>query len=110
MEKNHALDAFAALGQSTRLDVFRLLITVGEAGLSAGEISHALGARQNTMSSNLSILTRAGLIRSEREGRTIRYFADMDGLRGLLGFLMEDCCGGRPELCQPIINDLACTC
>ncbi|WP_340243096.1 metalloregulator ArsR/SmtB family transcription factor [Sulfitobacter pontiacus] len=110
MDKNHALDAFAALSQVTRLDVFRLLITAGEVGMSAGDIGDTLGVRQNTMSTNLAILARSGLIRSKREGRSIRYFADMEGLRGLLAFLMEDCCGGRPELCQPIINELACPC
>lgn len=108
MDKNHALDAFAALGQSTRLDVFRLLIKAGDTGLSAGEVGDTLGVRQNTMSANLSILARSGLIRSERQGRSIRYFADMDGVRGLLAFLMEDCCAGRPELCQPVIDLIAC--
>lgn len=110
MDKNNALDAFAALGQSTRLDVFRLLIKAGEAGMTAGEIGDTLQVRQNTMSTNLSVLSRAGLIRSEREGRSIRYFADIDGLRGLLAFLMEDCCGGRPEVCHPVIDELACIC
>lgn len=110
MDKINALDAFAALSQPTRLDVFRLLINAGEQGMSAGDISGTLGVRQNTMSANLGILNRAGLIRSDREGRNIRYFADMAGLRGLLAFLMEDCCGGRPELCQPIIKELACAC
>ena len=115
MDKNHALDAFAALGQSTRLDVFRLLIKAGDTGLSAGEVGDTLGVRQNTMSANLSILARSGLIRSERQDRKvgghgvlIRYFADMDGVRGLLAFLMEDCCAGRPELCQPVIDLIAC--
>ena len=108
MDKNHALDAFAALGQSTRLDVFRLLIKAGDTGLSAGEVGDTLGVRQNTMSANLSILARSGLIRSERQGRSIRYFADMDGVRGLLAFLMEDFCAGRPELCQPVIDLIAC--
>jgi DNA-binding transcriptional ArsR family regulator len=110
MEKTRALDAFAALSQPSRLDAFRLLIQAGGAGMSAGEVGDALGARQNTMSTNLSILVRAGLIRSVREGRSIRYFADMDGMRGLLAFLMEDCCGGRPELCGPVIDQLACEC
>ncbi len=110
MDKNSALDAFAALSQATRLDVFRLLIKAGEAGMLAGVISGTLGVRQNTMSANLAILARSGLVRNEREGRSIRYFADMDGLRGLLAFLMEDCCGGRPELCQPVIDELACAC
>ena len=110
MDKNHAIDAFAALSQSTRLDVFRLLIKAGEAGMTAGDISDTLEVRQNTMSANLSILARADLIRNKREGRSIRYFADMDGMRGLLAFLMQDCCGGRPDLCQPVINELACSC
>jgi len=106
MDKSLALDAFAALSQATRLDVFRLLIKVGEAGMTAGEISAALEVRQNTMSANLGVLARAGLIRSEREGRSIRYFADVDGTRDLLSFLMEDCCGGHPELCQPLVKTL----
>ncbi|MFX0544700.1 ArsR/SmtB family transcription factor [Roseovarius sp. S1116L3] len=110
MDKADALDALAALSQSTRLDVVRLLITAGKPGMSAGEISEALDVRQNTMSTNLAILARAGLIRNEREGRSIRYFADMEGMRGLLGFLMEDCCGGHPELCQPAIDALDCPC
>ncbi|SFL02371.1 transcriptional regulator, ArsR family [Loktanella salsilacus] len=110
MDKENALDAFAALSQATRLDVFRLLIKAGDAGMSAGDISDTLKVRQNTMSANLSILARAGMIRSTREGRSIRYFADMDGMRGLLAFLMEDCCGGRPDLCQPVINEIACAC
>ena len=105
-----SIQAFAALSQRTRVEVLKLLITKGADGLLAGEISSQLGVRQNTMSTNLAILARSGLIRSKREGRSIRYFADMEGLRGLLAFLMEDCCGGRPELCQPIINELACPC
>lgn len=108
MDKNNALDAFAALSQPTRLDVFRLLVKAGDEGMLAGQISDALEVRQNTMSANLSILAHSGLIRNQREGRTIRYFADMDGMRGLLAFLMEDCCGGRPELCQPVIDEIAC--
>jgi len=110
MDKTSALDAFTALSQSTRLDVFRLLIRAGEAGMSAGDIGDTLGVLQNTMSANLAILARSGLIRSARQGRSIRYFADMAGLRGLLAFLMQDCCGGRPELCQPVIDQLAVAC
>ncbi|WP_031237251.1 ArsR/SmtB family transcription factor [Asticcacaulis sp. AC460] len=110
MEKKQSLDAFAALSQETRLDVFRLLIKVGPEGMLAGEIGDALGVKQNTMSANLSVLTHAGLIRNLREGRSIRYFADMDGVRVLLQFLMEDCCGGRKEMCQPIIEEIACAC
>lgn len=110
MDKKQTLDALAALSQETRLDVFRLLVQVGQRGLPAGEIGDRLGVRQNTMSANLAILTQAGLIHSVREGRSIRYFADMDGVSGLLGFLMENCCGGAPELCQPVIAKLTCAC
>ena len=107
MEKIDALAAFAALSQETRLDVFRLLITAGKAGMAAGDIAETLDMRKNTLSANLSVLSNAGLLRSQRAGRSIIYFADTDGVRGLLGFLLEDCCGGRPDLCQPLIQGLA---
>ncbi|PSL20897.1 ArsR/SmtB family transcription factor [Shimia abyssi] len=110
MDKKDALNAFAALSQPTRLDVFRLLITKGEVGMQAGELAEALDVRQNTLSANLSVLLNAGLVRNQREGRAIRYFADTEGLQGLLGFLLQDCCGGRPDLCQPLIQDLTCSC
>jgi DNA-binding transcriptional ArsR family regulator len=110
MDMTQSLFAFSALSQQTRLEVLRLLIGAGEAGMQAGEIGEALGVRQNTMSTNLAILVRAGLIRNEREGRAIRYFADLDGVRGLLSFLMEDCCGGKPELCAPVLDQISCKC
>lgn len=110
MESINAISAFSALSQQTRLDVFRLLIKAGENGLLAGELGEQLDVRQNTMSANLTVLLNAGLVRNERQGRKIRYFVDLDALRGLLAFLMEDCCGGRPELCQPIIDEIACAC
>lgn len=109
MESHDALSAFSALSQPTRLGVFRLLVKAGSQGLLSGEIGEKLDVRQNTMSANLTVLFNAGLVRNERHGRTIRYFADFDAMRGLLGFLMEDCCGGRPELCQPVIDEIACT-
>lgn len=110
MDKNRALTSLAALGQDTRLDVFRLLVKAGSEGMLAGEISTALNVRQNTMSANLSVLLHAGLVRNEREGRAIRYFADMTHMRGLLSFLLEDCCGGKPELCEPLLEELICNC
>lgn len=110
MDKLNALTAFAALSQSTRLDVFRLLVRAGREGMAAGDIATTLGVRQNTMSANLANLTQAGLIRNTREGRSIRYFADLDGISGLLAFLMEDCCGGNPDQCQPLIQEIACSC
>ena len=110
MDVTDALRAFAALSQPTRLDAFRLLIRAGPDGMAAGEIGVALAVRQNTLSANLTVLLNAGLVRNEREGRSIRYRADMDGLRGLLAFLLEDCCGGRAERCRPLIDEIACAC
>lgn len=110
MEKTDALSAFAALSQETRLDVLRLLIRAGSAGMAAGDIAAALGVRQNTLSTNLAILTRAGLLRSHRQGWTIRYVADMGGLTALLAFLMEDCCGGAPDVCRPLLASLPACC
>lgn len=110
MDKSNALSVFAALSQQTRLDVFRLLVKAGADGMLSGEISEKLDVRQNTMSANLTVLLNAELVLNERHGRTIRYFADFDTMRGLLAFLMEDCCGGRTEICQPVIDEIACAC
>ncbi|WP_120500836.1 helix-turn-helix transcriptional regulator [Roseovarius sp. EL26] len=110
MDKTNALLALAALSQSTRLDVFRLLVRAGADGMLSGEIGEALNVKQNTMSANLAVLTQAGLLRNNREGRMIRYFANMEGMRGLLAFLTEDCCGGQPEQCKTLINEIACNC
>ena len=110
MDTNDATDAFAALSQPSRLDAFRLLVRAGEDGIAAGDIARQLEVRQNTMSANLAVLLHAGLVRRERHGRMIRYFADFDAMRGLLSFMLEDCCGGRPELCQPLIKEIACAC
>ena len=108
MDINNATTSFSALSQPLRLETLRLLIKAGEQGMTSGEIGEALGAKQNTMSTNLMILHNADLVRNQREGRSIRYFADLSGLRGLLSFLMEDCCGGAPEACQPVLDTLIC--
>ncbi|SNZ18972.1 ArsR/SmtB family transcription factor [Cohaesibacter gelatinilyticus] len=106
MDEKKALTAFSALSQQTRLQVFRLLIKAGHQGLLAGDIATRLDVRQNTMSTNLSILTQAALIRNEREGRTIRYYANMSGIQHLLDFLLLDCCGGKAEECKPLVQAL----
>jgi ArsR family transcriptional regulator, arsenate/arsenite/antimonite-responsive transcriptional repressor / arsenate reductase (thioredoxin) len=101
MENPEALEQFAALAQQTRLDIFRLLVQAQPGGMLAGEIAGRLGVIQNTMSGNLATLSHAGLISGRREGRAIRYHIEIDAVRDLLSFLMEDCCGGRSELCDP---------
>ena len=107
MDKTQSLDALSALSQETRLDIFRLLMRKEPAGLCAGEIAEAVNGKQNTVSTNLAILARAGLVRSVREGRSIRYFADLEGMRGLLSFLTEECCDGNPAACAPLVRSFA---
>ncbi len=76
-------------------------------GLPAGDIAERLDARQNTMSTNLAILNRAGLISRQRDGRSVRYAANYDGMRDLINFLMMDCCRGAPEVVQPVAASCA---
>ncbi|MGR6430590.1 ArsR/SmtB family transcription factor [Rhizobium sp. PAMB 3182] len=111
MEINKALVALSALGHEQRLGIFRLLVTVGGSGLVAGDIAKRLQVLPNTLSANLSVLMQAGLIASERQGRYIRYRADMETMAGLVSFLLEDCCGGDSNLCAPVFDQLkACGC
>ncbi len=110
MDKSQSLLALGALAHETRVEVFRLLMRAAPDGLFAGEIAERLGVRQNTLSTNLAILERAGLVRGRREGRSVRYRAELEGMRGLIGFLMEDCCGSRPERCRALLDELACPC
>jgi ArsR family transcriptional regulator len=97
-----AVDSLEALAHETRLGVFRLLVKAGPDGLSAGDIADRMGALQNTMSSHLHKLSRAGIINSRREGRHIIYNANFAALSGLIVYLMEDCCDGTAELRAPI--------
>jgi len=99
MKQIDALAALAALAQDTRLAVFRHLVGVGPGGASAGDIAHALKVAPPTLSFHLKALEHAGLIASERQSRSIIYSADYERMRALLGFLTDDCCQGRPEIC-----------
>jgi DNA-binding transcriptional ArsR family regulator len=83
--------------------VFRLLVKYEPDGLAAGEIARAIAVPQNTMSAHLAILARAGLVMSERRSRSIIYRADLAAFQNLTSFMVEDCCGGRAELCAPIV-------
>jgi ArsR family transcriptional regulator, arsenate/arsenite/antimonite-responsive transcriptional repressor len=104
MDSKLATNAFGALAQETRLAVFRLLIEAGAEGMPAGEIARHLGTPHNTMSTHLAILARAGLVTSRRESRSVIYAADYAGVRGLIEFLLHDCCKGRPETCAPLLD------
>ena len=101
METEAAVSALAALAHGSRLEAFRLLVKVGPGGMPAGEIASRLGVAPPTLSFHLAQLVKAGLIDSRREGRSILYALRVDGIRELLAFVTQDCCQGRPELCQP---------
>jgi ArsR family transcriptional regulator, arsenate/arsenite/antimonite-responsive transcriptional repressor len=110
MESETAILALAALAQPTRLEVFRLLVKHGPDGLAAGDIAKMLAVPQNTMSSHLSILARAGLVSAQRFGRSIVYRADLARFQQVVLFMLRDCCDGRPEICAPLIANLAPCC
>jgi DNA-binding transcriptional ArsR family regulator len=110
MDINRATDALAALAQESRLASFRLLIRAGTPGLPAGDIAQTLCIPHNTLSTHLAILCRAGLLRSRRDGRSVIYSVDFDGTRALLGFLLEDCCQGAPEVCRPALDAVLSRC
>lgn len=99
MDLTQAATAFSALGQETRVKLLRLLAATGATGMAAGDIRDALDVPASTLSFHLAALEQAGLIQSTRQGRHIIYAVRIVGLRHLLGFVTETCCGGRPELC-----------
>jgi ArsR family transcriptional regulator, arsenate/arsenite/antimonite-responsive transcriptional repressor len=106
MELTDATETLSALAHEGRLTVFRMLVQAGPDGLAAGEIARRLAVPPNTLSTNLAILTRAGLLRAQRTGRSVIYAAAFDEMSALMAFLLEDCCQGAPEICAPL-RDIA---
>lgn len=94
-----AVGALAALAQETRLSIFRLLVEAGPEGLCAGDIGARLGVPAATLSFHLAQLANAGLVQARQQSRFIFYSADFEAMNGLVGFLTENCCGGKP--CPP---------
>ncbi len=107
MEMNDALAVLAALGQGTRLAIFRLLVRAAPDGLAAGEISATLDTPPATLSFHLAQLGHAGLVTASRRGRSIRYRVAFAPMRQLLAYLTEDCCQGRPEVRTPLLDPSA---
>lgn len=108
MDQSLAVTALGALAQDTRLSVFRLLVRAGPQGMIAGAIAEHIGIPGSTMSHHLATLERGGLVVSQRESRQIHYTANFEGMRGLLGFLMADCCQGNPALCDNLVSVPRC--
>jgi ArsR family transcriptional regulator, arsenate/arsenite/antimonite-responsive transcriptional repressor len=110
IDEERALNGFSALSQPTRLQMLRMLVVEGPAGLAAGDIAAKAGVSSSGASFHLAHLERAGLISSRREARSIIYRANLGGLSGLVEFLMADCCQGHPEVCLPAANAAAAAC
>jgi ArsR family transcriptional regulator len=103
MEKLDAVAGLAALTQENRLDVFRLLVQAGQEGMPAGEVAGTLKLAPNTLTFHFDRLRQAGLVTVRREGRSMIYAARYDTMNGLIAYLTENCCGGRPEACAPAL-------
>jgi DNA-binding transcriptional ArsR family regulator len=99
MEKSDAIAALGALAQETRLDVFRLLVQAGMAGMPAGQIGERLGLPSATLSFHLNQLRHAGLVSFRREGRSLIYVAAYGAMNDLLAYLTENCCQGDASAC-----------
>jgi ArsR family transcriptional regulator len=108
MDERQALSAFSALSQETRLRLLRLLVTAGPEGIAAGALADLVEVSASNVSFHLKELERAGLVTARRDSRSIVYSAEYDALTGLIRFLMEDCCSGRPEICAPALNPVCC--
>ena len=93
------IEALGALAHEHRLALFRLLVQAGADGMPAGAIAEALALPNSSLSFHLAHLTRAGLIRQQRQSRSLIYTADYAAMNGLVGYLMENCCGGAA--CAP---------
>lgn len=94
MRASKVIEALGALAQEHRLAIFRLLVQAGEAGKAAGAIASAVGTPASSMSFHLAYLTRAGLIKQRRDGRSLIYSADYSRMARLMAYLTENCCGG----------------
>ncbi len=92
MEPYEATEAFSSLSQETRLQVFRLLLEYGRDGTVPGKIAEELNIPANTLSFHLSHMSKAGLVTSKKNGRSITYFANTDLIEELISFLQSNCC------------------
>ena len=98
MERSKALAALSALAHAARLDLVRLLMPLGDAGLAAGEIGRELGLSASRLSFHLAALEQAGLIRSRKVARNVFYSVDAGGMGATVAFLLNDCCMEHPEV------------
>lgn len=104
MDTKSALAVFDSLSQETRLKIFQQLMRYGKEGLPAGEIASQLKVAHNTLSFHLQHLSRAGLVKSRKKGRSVIYSANITMPDKIIGFLLKNCCvdAGDNEKCAPL--------
>lgn len=105
MEMIEAAARLEALGNPTRLALYRLLVRAGHAGLAVGECQQRLEIAQSTLSFHLKALIAAGLVTQERRSRTLICRANYEVMSALVAFLVAQCC--VDERCQPEQPDAA---
>ncbi len=86
-----------ALGNPTRLQVFRILVRAGENGLPVGRLQQKVGAAASTLSHHLQKLVQVGLVTQERQGTTLICRASFIGMQALVDFLVDECCADMVE-------------
>ena len=96
--------ALGALAQINRLNIFRLLIVAGQDGMYPGDMASTLGLSPNSLSFHLKELLHCELVSQEREGRNLRYRANMTQMKALLVYLTDECCQGQQCVELPMID------
>ena len=104
MKQLNAIKILSAMAHDGRLTLIRHLIQAGPEGVSAGDLARYAKIGPTTASAQLLVLANAGLVRSARSGRQVNYIAEYQIMSDLLGFLMQDCCSNRPEICKPVVD------
>ncbi|TRO95678.1 helix-turn-helix transcriptional regulator [Glycocaulis profundi] len=102
MTEPEAAARLSALAHEARLKIFRALVAAGPEGLPAGRLAEAVEVAPSNLSAHLAVLAHAGLTRVRPEGRHRIWSVDLEAVAGLVGFLVDDCCQGRPEVCAPL--------
>ncbi len=109
MEQSRVLDALSALAHETRLDLVRLLMPCGIQGMTQGEIARQLKISASRLAFHLAQLEQAGLVTARRESRNVFYAVSAQGIGGVLGYVLNDCCKSHPEVsacCRQVPTDL----
>ena len=108
MEMFDALEAFSSLSQETRLKVFKTLIEYGREGLMPGVLAKKLKIPDNTLSFHLSHMSKAGLVSSQKNGRSITYFANADLIQELIEYLSANCCVKEAKVKAKVNHERKC--